>query len=368
MGDPWFQDLLRFSFDDNSLQSPGVAISTTNNTVNDRPLVSVVIPTFNRVQQTIAAIESVLAQTYPNLEVIVVDDGSTDGSDEAIQRFISQKTNGRHPIIFLGQPNQGASIARNTGIAKARGEYIAFLDSDDAWLPEKLDWQIQALEQFKNECGACVTDARLINQSGMDIGSSFRLHGKHFEQTVGIDRDAVKSIARSFCGVWLSTLLARAELVRQIGGFSPDISFVEDRDIHFRLSLVTSIAYVNKPLVRTDRTPSPPGSTCRPWDKYEVQFRQQIHMLEKWLAMDGAYTQDVRRTLKRALGALYSHQANWHLEHARYAEARQSVSNAVKYKITPGLAVKWALTWLVPAMARRITPKTRPIGADGHSS
>jgi glycosyltransferase involved in cell wall biosynthesis len=336
--------------------------------VSDKPLISVVIPTYNRALQTIAAIESVLAQTYPNFEIIVVDDGSTDGSGEAIQRFISQRTNGCHQILFFSQPNQGASIARNMGISKARGEYIAFLDSDDIWLHEKLEWQMQALEQLKNECGVCVTDARLVNKSGMDISSSFRAHGKHYEQTIGIDRDATKSIAKSFCGVWLSTLLARADLLQRIGGFSPDISFVEDRDLHFRLSLVTSIAYVNKPLIRTDRTPTPPGSKCRPWDNPEVQFRQQQYMLEKWLRMTAPLPPDVRRTVKRALGALYSQQANWHLEYGRYPEARQAVSRAVKHRIRPGLIVKWALTWLTPAIARKITPKTRPIGAGGHSS
>jgi glycosyltransferase involved in cell wall biosynthesis len=332
-----------------------------------RPFISVVIPTYNRAQQTIAAIESVLAQTYPNFEIIVVDDGSTDGTGQAIQRFISQRTNGCHQILFFNQPNQGASTARNTGIAKARGEYIAFLDSDDFWVPEKLEWQVRALEQLKNECGVCFTDARLVNNSGLDV-SSFRTHGRHYEQTIGIDRDAVKSLAESFSGFWVSSLLVRADMVRQIGGFSPDISFVEDRDLHFRLSLVTSIAYVNKQLIRTDRNPSPPGSTCRPWDKVQVQFRQQQYMLEKWLRMDAALPPDVRRTVERSLGALHSHWANWYLENGRYDEARQAVSRAVKHKITLGTTVKWALTWLAPPLARRITPKTRPVGSGGHAS
>jgi len=334
--------------------------------MTNKPLVSVVIPTYNRRQQTIAAIESVLAQTYPRFEIIVVDDGSTDGSGEVIDRFVSQ-TKGSRQILFFSQPNQGASVARNTGIAKARGEYIAFLDSDDSWVPEKLEWQVQALEQLEKECSVCFTDARLVNSSGMDV-SSFRVHGRHYEQTIGIDRNAAKLLAESFSGFWVSSLLVRTDLVRQIGGFSTDISFVEDRDLHFRLSLVTSIAYVNKQLIRTDRNPSPPGSTCRPWDKAEVQFRQQRFMLEKWLKMDAALSPDLRRIVERNLGALHSHWTNWYLENGRYREARQAVSRAVRHKITLGTTVKWALTWLAPPIARSLAPKTRPVGTGGHAS
>ncbi len=332
-----------------------------------KPLVTVVIPTFNRVRQTIAAIDSVLDQTYVDFDIIVVDDGSTDDSGQAIQRFISQKANDGRQILFVSQPNQGASVARNTGIAKSKGEYIAFLDSDDTWDPEKLEYQMQALEQFRSECGMCFTDARLVNNSGMNV-SSFQVHGRSYKQPMGIDRDAMKSLAESFSGFWISSLLVRADLARQVGGFSPDISFVEDRDFHFRLSLVTGVAYVNKLLIRTDRNPSPPGSTVRPWDKVEVQFRQQQRMLEKWLTMSDKLPPDLRKTIERSLGALHSHWANWYLENGRYDEARQAVSEAVKHKFAMGTAVKWALTWLAPGIARRVAPKTRPIGTGGHAS
>lgn len=171
-----------------------------------KPLVSVVIPTYNRTQQTIAAIESVAAQTYPELEIIVVDDGSIDGSNEAIQQFINQRKNACHQILYFSQPNQGASIARNAGIAKAQGEYIAFLDSDDLWLPEKLECQVQALQQLKDESGACFTDAHLVNKSGLDV-SSFQVHRRHYKESIGIDRNAAKSLAESFSGFWVSSLL-----------------------------------------------------------------------------------------------------------------------------------------------------------------
>jgi glycosyltransferase involved in cell wall biosynthesis len=330
------------------------------------PMVSVVIPTYNRTHKTFAAIESVLSQTHPNVEVIVVDDGSKDGSAEVVEQFVNQKAAAGHRVVFVAQRNQGASAARNTGIANAKGQYIGFLDSDDLWLPEKLEWQLKAFEQFKDECDACVTDARLVSDTGLDR-SSFESEGRGYQQAIGIERDAAKSLAQSF-RFWVSSLLARAETIRQIGGFNTNISFVEDRDIFFRLSLVTPIAYVNKLLLRTDRTPSPPGSTCRPWDRHDVQFRQQQLMMESWLKMDPPVPLDVRVVIERALGSLHSAQANWHLENSRYSEARDAMTSALRYKKTAGVLAKFALTWVTPALAKSVAPKTRPIGTGGHAS
>src|SRR5437016_1937557 len=126
--------------------------------MNSKPLVSVVIPTYNRAQRTIASTESVFAQTYTNLEIIVIDDGSKDGSSEIIEKFLEERKRTQHgrQIHYFKQPNQGASAARNAGIERARGEFIAFLDSDDTWLPDKLERQLAAMEQFPG-CGACST-------------------------------------------------------------------------------------------------------------------------------------------------------------------------------------------------------------------
>lgn len=331
-----------------------------------QPLVSVVIPTYKRTRQTIDAIDSVFAQTAEDLEVIVVDDGSPDGADDILESLFRQRTEYAGRLSFYRQANQGASVARNTGASHARGAYLAFLDSDDLWLPEKLERQLFALAQLGPDCGACFTDARLTNKNGLDA-SSFHDHGRGYKELFGIDPTAAVSLARSFSGFWISSLLVRTELFREIGGFTRDISFVEDRDLHFRLALITSIGYVNQQLVEIDRTPTPKGTNQRPWDSYEVQFRQQQRMLERWLTMD-SLTPEIRRTVQQALGDLLSSQANWHLEHRRYPEARQAVARAVRYQARPGTVFKFALTWLLPPLARSVAPRTRPLGTGGHAS
>jgi glycosyltransferase involved in cell wall biosynthesis len=317
------------------------------------PFVSVVIPTYNRARQVETALKSVLAQTYSEFEALVVDDGSTDGTGEAVQRLITRQNGKEGQIRYFLQPNQGPSAARNKGIDEARGDWIAFLDSDDVWLPEKLELQMRAIRQFKGECGACFTDARMVNDLGMDA-SSFRCFGRHHDQTVGIASDAVLSLAKGFCGFWVSTLLARTDVVRQIDGFDPEIQCHEDHDFYFRLALVTPLAYIDKPLVRTDRSASPPGSTCRPWDKWHVRLSATQLMYEKWLGLGTASPPEARKIVERNLRSVHSHWTNWYLANEQYNEARQAVSRALHYGYTPNLAIKWTITRIAPTLGRKL--------------
>src|SRR5580692_1260134 len=123
------------------------------------PKVSVVIPTYNRATKVPVGIKSVLAQTFSDLEVIVVDDGSSDGTGQILSDIFGDR------IRYIAQPNQGASVARNRGVEEARGEWVAFLDSDDIWEKDKLEWQFKALEQFSPQCAGCYTDVRFFNHS-----------------------------------------------------------------------------------------------------------------------------------------------------------------------------------------------------------
>ena len=326
--------------------------------VSYRPFVSVVIPTFNRVQQVQAALKSVLAQTYPGFEVIVIDDGSTDGTREAIQRLISRQRGNAKQVHYFFQPNQGQSAARNKGIDEAGGEWVAFLDSDDVWLAEKLEWQVRALEQFEGKSYACITDARLVDNLGKD-STAFRESGKGWQETLGLDPEASATLAKYRDPFWVSTLLVRSDLVKQLGSFDTEIRYAEDHDFLFRLSLATTFCYVNKPMAQLDRSKSPQGSICRPWDRVEVRLRGSQAMLEKWLKLDSRLPQDVRRTIVKNLRHVHSAWANWYLEHERYEEAREAVSKAIKYELTSKLAIKWALTHFAPRFARRVSPRMR---------
>jgi len=317
------------------------------------PLISVVVPTYNRFEPTSTAIESVLSQTYANREIVVVDDGSCDGSGEEVRRFVEEQARAGENIRYVRQENRGPSAARNTGIAQARGEYIAFLDSDDVWAAEKLDHQIRALDQFRGKASACITDARQVDDAGSEV-SSFQRFEHHYQGETGIASNAEERLAGTFCGFWVSTLLATAEVVRRIGGFDTEIGFAEDQDFFFRLSRSTPLVYVNQQLIRTDRSATPRGSGCRPWDKKEVQLRGQERMYGKWLAAGDDLRPEVRRTVQHSLRSVHSGWTNWYLEKQQYGEARRSVSRALHYEAEPRMLLKWVLVWVAPAFSRRL--------------
>jgi glycosyltransferase involved in cell wall biosynthesis len=134
-------------------------------------MISVIIPTYNRATLLMAAIESVLRQTRDDFEIIVVDDGSTDDTEHRVR-------NSSHQLVYLKQPNAGVNAARNRGIAVARGEYIALLDSDDLWFDFKLQLQCDLLERFP-DVGFVFSDFVIRKESGQDIGSGLSTWHRH---------------------------------------------------------------------------------------------------------------------------------------------------------------------------------------------
>jgi glycosyltransferase involved in cell wall biosynthesis len=223
--------------------------------------VSVVIPVFNRSVTILRTIESVLSQTYPNVEAIVVDDGSTD-STRALVEGLS------HPKIRLiaHQRNQGAAASRNTGMRAAEGEYLAFLDSDDEWLPDKLSVQIALLESLSPEWGMSCSAFYLVaaGSQHMTIGHAPADLFMHLLSTCDLGPG--------------STLVVKRGCIDKVGGFDEEFERLEDWDWLLRLAKYYRLAYVRRPLARIYKYGVPPAdatqrSTLRFLSKHETDLR-----------------------------------------------------------------------------------------------
>lgn len=203
-------------------------------------LVSVVIPAYNSAATLARSIDSVLAQTWTAREIIVVDDGSSDATAAVIAGYADQ-------VRGLHQANAGPSAARNRGIEAARGVYVAFLDADDYWLPEKLERQVALLANHP-ELGFCSTATRVVDTAGKHIGDwpCCQVPGPLLE-TLFMHSAAVSGST--------SGVLARRELVQAVGGFDENLRGFEDPDLWIRLAARSGYACIPEALTRVVRTP-----------------------------------------------------------------------------------------------------------------
>ena len=182
------------------------------------PLVSVVIPCYNQAHFLGEAIESVLAQSYPNFEIIVVDDGSTDDTSEVA---------GRYPKVRLvRQENQGLSGARNAGLARSEGEYVVFLDADDRLLPEALETGLEYLEA-RPECAFVNGHYRYITLDGSPFSTR--------TQPVVGDRHYAELLHNNYIAMH-ATVMYRQAVFESVGGFDTSLSACEDYDLYLRIA------------------------------------------------------------------------------------------------------------------------------------
>jgi glycosyltransferase involved in cell wall biosynthesis len=327
------------------------------------PKVSIVIPTYNRAAKVRDTIESVLAQTVTDLEVIVVDDGSSDDTGTVLGKIFGDR------IRYYAQANQGVSVARNKGIAEARGEWIAFLDSDDLWEKEKLEWQFKALERFAPHCAACYADVRLLNNPETRTLFQMAEGGCRHEETMGVNSDVLTRLVRpggAGMVVCLSSLVARADVVRKTGGFDPNLLYSQDSEFMFRLAMLTGFCYVNRPLVRFDRSPAEIRhvGVQSEWNKFEFWLRDSQMRLEGLLRLSESLPWKVRRVVRERLSSVHSGWTNWYLETGQYRKAREAVSRAARLDLTFNVAAKWLLTWTSPQLALRTVRRRKERGKD----
>jgi glycosyltransferase involved in cell wall biosynthesis len=198
------------------------------------PLVSVVIPTYNRAATITRALDSVIRQSHRPLEIIVVDDGSTDDTLGTIDHDGCAVP---LTVISLGH-NEGAAAARNHGITLARGDFVAFLDSDDEWEPDKIAKQLAALEAAGLEYGASYTGIASYAEDGKLCAVSRAVEGGDLRRAL-LNHNLVGST---------SCMLARRTLLQQIGGFDRSLASCQDWDLWIRLAGHTRFVCVPEPL------------------------------------------------------------------------------------------------------------------------
>lgn len=194
-------------------------------------MVTVILPTYNRAGFLKESIQSVLSQTFTDFELIVVDDGSTDSTKEAVQEFPG--------IRYIPCPvNKGVSAARNLGIGLARGRYICFLDSDDLWVENKLEAQIAWMES-QTDCQVCYTDEIWIRR-----GVRVNPMNKHRKVTGDIFSDCLP-----LCVVSPSSVLMRASLFSEVGMFDEALAVCEDYDLWLRISMRYPVHLIDEKLL-----------------------------------------------------------------------------------------------------------------------
>jgi len=198
--------------------------------------VSIIVPTYNRGYMVGRAIQSILNQTYEDFEILIVDDTSTDNTSEIVQSISSKK------IAYIRhERNKGPAATRNTGIMAAKGEYIAFLDSDDEWLPEKLEKQMKAFRNASPQVGIVYTG--LIQVEG---------NNKTYippPYTANREGNIHYSLFVDPLIVYPSTAVIRRECLSKVGMFDECFHISEDRELWIRISKYYDIKLIDEPLV-----------------------------------------------------------------------------------------------------------------------
>lgn len=273
--------------------------------MNAIPNVSAIIPTYNRRELVRQAIHSALGQTLRIDEIIVVDDGSTDGTAQALREEFGDR------IIYVYQPNAGVSAARNRGMALARGRYLALLDSDDEWLPRKTEQQVAWLDAHA-DFGMVLCDVERIDARGQFIDRFRR-------------RDSIPEDGWVLPWVLQNPALApvsamfRREVHDDIGGFDESLATAEDLDFHLRIARRWQIGIIDEVLARAIRGHEGLSALARTYDDYTC-------VIERAVADAADVVAEPLR--QRALASVYLRNARGAIFDNRFGDARDWMRRA----------------------------------------
>ncbi|MEM7282776.1 MAG: glycosyltransferase family 2 protein [Pseudomonadota bacterium] len=316
--------------------------------MTDHPLVSVVMPAYNSADFILESLHSVFSQSYGNTEVIVVDDGSTDSTPDVLRRLGDR-------VRVINQRNAGAPAARNRGIQAAKGQYIAFIDSDDIWHHDKLRLQVEHLQQNPGVAMACARWHVWHAESNGDY-----VVPDDFEQPIN---SGTLDSARSGwvytqllldCIVWTTTVLLRRDVVEECGLFDTDLTSGQDYDYWFRVSRVGKIDQFSENLALYRIRPQ---SLARTVHKRNFQYEVVKRALDKWGTQgpDGSALPD-RELRKRVTHLLVSYA----YRQSHFGEPKIAVKGSLEaIRYAPFNISAWK--YLLMSLARLFIPKQQGI-------
>lgn len=300
-------------------------------------MISIIIPLYNKEASIATALRGVLAQTYQDFEVVVVDDGSTDGGAAVVETFTDPR------IRLIRQENGGVSAARNRGIAEARGEHVAFLDADDEWMPEFLE-EIAALQMEFPQCRAQATAYVNHDHEGY---KPIVLNRLPFDGERGVLTNYFEVASYSHPPVCSICVCIERKLLQEIGGFPVGIKSGEDLLTWARIAVLTPWAYSLKPYAVYNMGEG--------YDKKNLPPRRQDEGDPVGKALKEIYQSHSN------LKGLRKYISHWHKMRAsvaiRYGECRETLSEvgqSLKYNPLNYKVAMLGVLALLPAKIRQI--------------
>lgn len=233
--------------------------------MKETPTVSVVIPTFNRAHQICEAVDSALAQTWQDAEVIVVDDGSSDNTRDVLEHYRSR-------IRYIHQDNKGVSAARNAGIREAQGQFISILDSDDLWLPEKVALQMQAFAENPS-LGLVSCFSRFVDLDGHQLDESTPAPVNPATQ----GRIPLRTLLLGNCVSGGSNAVIRRECLDAVGLFDENLVSAEDWEMWIRIAKRFPIGFVTEALTIVRVSPNSMSAPAH----ITTMLESELRVLEK---------------------------------------------------------------------------------------
>lgn len=300
----------------------------------DTPLISVVIPSYNRAHLIGATIENVLAQTFTDFELIVVNDGSSDDTDAAVAPY-------RDKIVYLKQENKGLTGARNAGLRAAKGEWIALQDSDDLWAPNKLEQQVADMRAHPKQDVFFLEAVLQRPHLGKDV-----LSYEHSGFSQHLAREGYTLIERplhyhiTYGVAWVQATLVRKSLLFEIGLYDEWLTLFTDLDLFCRLALKGPWVFNPLPLVTIQRIGDENANVSSQRGKTPAKpYRNMAYILEKVRNAPGLNDHE-RQTISARLYNSYSGLGNELMKAGDVHGARLSFRKAFRSQKRPGALVK----------------------------